>query len=210
MHAIAVRLPASSLWDKDHLNHRWHVKKVTFLAHVMRKLTAHAALQPLIDASSSGLSFVEGDLRRPVLTLSILTSGKKSGSASNHHKYIRLFPCAPPEALSPARLSPEKNCVRTHAEQDMSTSEPTLLPTPHYNQTVLADVLLERVEAQCRLALASSPSMVEGVRLLKIWFRAQGLDGPGTVGGARLVPELIIVRLHTYMHIFYCCPIEPL
>lgn len=157
-----------------------------FLTHVLRQLAAHAPLQRHVDLATSGLSFLDGDLRRPVLSLAIRRPGGNAPLTT-----LRLLPCAPCTALTPARLSPEKNCLRSHVAADDAAAQ---LPTPFYNQSVLADVLLDRLEAQCRVALGAALSLGDGVRLLKLWFRAQGLTGPGSLGGCRLLPELLVVR----------------
>lgn len=226
---VAVVLPRACFKEKDHLNHRYHVKKALFLSHAAGLLRKE--LKGMIDGVSLEVGqlpvpslpairftrrltcvallfasqLLGGDPRRPCLVLQ--PSRAKVPSAAG--LMIRLLPCAEPDTFAPARLAPGRNSLRSHADptaaaapkapssgEDAEAAAKGWLPTPHYNQSVLADLLVtcpgSALALAVQAALGASPRYAEGLILLKCWARAQGLGG--------LVTGSVLAALVAHLH----------
>ena len=132
---------------------RYHAKRALYLAHVAAALKAHPEL------GSLSWECLADDPRRPVLVLHPRQGVSPAGFR------IRLLPAAPPELSPLARLAPDRNSLRAAAAPAPATAAPAaaaaakagkgakgakpakaggaeeqpaqLLPTPHYNTSVL-------------------------------------------------------------------------
>ncbi|GFR51741.1 hypothetical protein Agub_g14187 [Astrephomene gubernaculifera] len=167
---------------KAHLNYRYHARRAVYLMAIARHLR---------DVSYSlfgeqRLEALHGDPTRPVLVL----QPPKAGGYS-----LRILPSIAPATFALPRLAPDRNGVRTHCKAAAgkgaasSSSLPAaeaagnadqeqqqqLLPTPHYNAGILEDMLLPVHAARLKSVLASSPRLLDGLLLLKVWARQHGL-----------------------------------
>lgn len=135
---LALEIPAACLDQKDQLNHRYHAKRALYLAHLVGVLKG----QPRV-AAVSWDSFA-GDPRKPALVLHPEERVSPGGFT------IRLLPALPAEAFPLARLGPDRNNLRSASKEgsgpaakDGSSAgkggqaQQQLLPTPHYNASVL-------------------------------------------------------------------------
>uniref|UniRef100_A0A8C8D3U6 Nucleolar protein 6 n=1 Tax=Oncorhynchus tshawytscha TaxID=74940 RepID=A0A8C8D3U6_ONCTS len=163
---LAVAIPADVLHPKDALNQRYPRKRAIYLAG----LAQHLAASPAIGAMR--YSCLHGNRLRPILLLS--PPGKDSSSF-----ILRLHACPPPGFFKPSRFHPQRNNIRT--DWYTVTSEP---PTPHYNSSVLGD-MLPRAHLQFLTTVSSQcAAFAEGVALLKVWLRQRELDqGVGCFSG---------------------------
>jgi hypothetical protein len=147
---------------------RYHAKRALYLAHVAAALRGHPEL------GSLSWECLANDPRRPVLVLHPRQGVSPAGFR------VRLLPAAPTELSPLARLAPDRNSLRAAAAPAPAAAAPAaaaakagkvakgarpakpakaaaaeeqpaqLLPTPHYNTSVL----------QVRPAVASLPSCV--------------------------------------------------
>uniref|UniRef100_A0A674DQ49 Nucleolar protein 6 n=1 Tax=Salmo trutta TaxID=8032 RepID=A0A674DQ49_SALTR len=166
---LAVAIPADVLHPKDALNQRYPRKRAIYLAG----LAQHLAASPAIGAMR--YSCLHGNRLRPILLLS--PPGKDSSSFT-----LRLHACPPPGFFKPSRFHPQRNNIRTDWYTGLGSShEP---PTPHYNSSVLGD-MLPRAHLQFLTAVSSQcAAFAEGVALLKVWLRQRELDqGVGCFSG---------------------------
>ena len=51
-----------------------------------------------------------------------------------------------------------------------------LPPTPHYNASILRDLVMDSNEQYCVRILEEHKNLREGIMLLKIWLKQRGLD----------------------------------
>ncbi|XP_061762246.1 nucleolar protein 6 [Nerophis ophidion] len=170
---LAVTIPATILHSKDFLNQRYPRKRAIYLAGLAQYLATCS------DIGTMSYSCLRGDHLRPILLLS--PPGKDSSAFT-----VRLHACLPPGFFKPSRFRPQMNNIRTgwYTGVNNTKSEINEPPTPHYNSSVLGDLLprahlqfLSVVSAQC----AAFP---EGVALLKVWLRQRELDqGAGCFNG---------------------------
>jgi hypothetical protein len=52
----------------------------------------------------------------------------------------------------------------------------SLSPTPHYNSSILQDLIVDANEEYCATILERHPNLKDGILLLKVWLRQRGLD----------------------------------
>lgn len=138
---------------------------------------------------------LHGDPRRPAL---LLRPAKAEGVV------IRLLPTISPSTFALPRLAPDRNGVRAHARpapapaaaaaadphadghggggEPMAAAvdpEQLLLPTPYYNACIVEDAAPALHAARLAQALGASPRLADGLCLLKMWARRQGLMAAG-------------------------------
>lgn len=168
---LVVIMPSDILQEKDALNQRYPRKRALYLAGLAQHLTASSEVGTL------SYSCLHGNRLRPVLLLS--PPGKDSSSFS-----VRIHACPPPGFFKPSRFHPQRNNIRTEWYTGIQSPEIIEPPTPHYNSTLLGD-LLPRAHFQFLSAIQSQcPAFADAVALLKVWLRQRHLDkGPGCFNG---------------------------
>ncbi|XP_058491620.1 nucleolar protein 6 [Solea solea] len=168
---LAVTIPADVLHPKDVLNQRYPRKRALYLAGLAQYLTSCNDIGPM------RYSCLHGNRLRPVL---LLTPPDSSSFT------VRLHACPPPGFFKPNRFHPQRNNIRTEWYTGLQNfqSESSEPPTPHYNSSILGD-LLPRAHLQFLSAIRSQCSAFpEGVALLKVWLRQRELDqGTGCFNG---------------------------
>lgn len=169
---LAVTIPANVLHPKDIMNQRYPRKRALYLAGLAEHLSVSS------DIGTMRYSCLHGNRLRPTL---LLCPPDKDSSFT-----IRLHACPPPGYFKPSRFHPQRNNIRTEWYTGLQTSqtggnEP---PTPHYNSSLLGDLLL-RAHLQFLSAVSSQcPAFAGGVALLKVWLRQRELDqGAGCFNG---------------------------
>uniref|UniRef100_A0A673CSP1 Nucleolar protein 6 n=1 Tax=Sphaeramia orbicularis TaxID=375764 RepID=A0A673CSP1_9TELE len=170
---LAVTIPADILHPKDALNQRYARKRALYLAGLAEHLISSS------DIGTMHYSCLHGNRLRPVLLLR--PPGKESSNFT-----VRVHACPPPGFFKPSRFHPQRNNIRTEWYTGLQTSqsESTEPPTPHYNSSILGD-LLPRAHLQFLSAVSSQcPAFTDGVALLKVWLRQRELDqGTGCFNG---------------------------
>ncbi|XP_034397578.1 nucleolar protein 6 [Cyclopterus lumpus] len=170
---LAVTIPADVLHPKDVLNQRYPRKRALYLAGLAQCFASSSEI------GSMRYSCLHGNRLRPILLLT--PPGKDSSSFT-----LRIHVCPPPGFFKPSRFNPQRNNIRTEwysglQNPQCESGEP---PTPHYNSSVLGD-LLPRAHLQFLSAVSSQCSaFADGVALLKVWLRQRELDqGTGCFNG---------------------------
>ncbi|XP_059910266.1 nucleolar protein 6 [Gadus macrocephalus] len=170
---LAVTIPAEVLQTKDDMNQRYPRKRALYLAGLAQHLSSSAEI------GSMRYSCLHGNRLRPLLLLT--PSGKESSNFT-----VRLHACLPPGYFKPSRFHPQRNNIRTKWYTGLDSSDPEgpEPPTPHYNSSVLGD-MLPRAHLQFLSAVSSQcPAFAEGVALIKVWLRQRELDqGAGCFNG---------------------------
>ncbi|MEW5301334.1 MAG: hypothetical protein WDW38_009543 [Sanguina aurantia] len=232
---VAIEMPDDCLFQKAHLNHRYHARRAMYLAAVSDHLTStslpshtpapvqskpsskrsssKAAAETPTPAAAAGmfsdqaLTNIGDDPRRPALLLhpclpsaqrssktSTPTSPPTTPSLSPATFSLRLLPTASPSAIATAKLGPERNSIRSvsrpipptaAAPLSASGTQPPapaetekLLPTPHYNASILQDLLMVSHAQALRSAFAKFPRLQDTVLLLKVWAHQHHLSQP--------------------------------
>ncbi|XP_065188804.1 nucleolar protein 6-like isoform X1 [Sycon ciliatum] len=162
---LAVQIPADSLDDGDHLNHRYVHKRAAYLCYLAHHLTRCSAV--------SRVEFICLHSRlMPVLAVTL--TGKPGQRFS-----LRVHPVVNDAAFKPTRLGPARNCIRRKkffksvSADSEGAEEPA---TPYYNSLLLRDMAPVRHLAMLHTAFQQCPAMPDAMRLLKVWLRQRSLD----------------------------------
>ncbi|XP_062984381.1 nucleolar protein 6 [Elgaria multicarinata webbii] len=170
---VVLVMPKEIFQDKDHLNQRYHRKRALYLAHV-----AHHLAQKKLFASVK-FAYMNGNHLKPVVLLQ--PQGKDAKVVT-----VRLLACPAQGVFKPSRLHPSKNNVRTawFLEKDAPVAGAAEPPTPHYNNSILWDLVMESNLLFLSGAANAFQGMRDGVCLLKVWLRQRQLDqGLGCFNG---------------------------
>ncbi|XP_064421100.1 nucleolar protein 6 isoform X2 [Latimeria chalumnae] len=162
---VMVTMPAAVLQEKDYLNQRYHRKRALYLTHLAHHLSKEQVF------GSVKFAYMNSNHLKPVLLLK--PQGKDEKLVT-----VRLHVCAPPGFFKPGRFHPSKNNVRTawFLEQDSSQEGTVEPPTPHYNNSVLCDLVMEPHLRFLFNAATDFPGMKHGIILLKVWLHQRNLD----------------------------------
>nr|XP_061811481.1 nucleolar protein 6-like [Nerophis lumbriciformis] len=182
---LAATIPADILHPKDFLNQRYPRKRAFYLAGLAQCLTESS------DIGEISYSCLHGNRLRPVLVLS--PPGKDSPAL-----LVRIHACPPPGFFKPSRFHPRMNNIRTcwYTEVNNLQSEIIEPPTPHYNSSLLGD-MLPRAHLQFLTAIsAQCAAFPDGVSLLKVWLRQRELD-QGTGGFNGFLASMLLAYLLT-------------
>ncbi|XP_034025956.1 nucleolar protein 6 [Thalassophryne amazonica] len=184
---LAVTMPSVVLHPKDFLNQRYPRKRALYLAGLAQHLASSS------DIGTMRYSCLHGNRLRPVL---LLTPPEKDTSSFT----LRIHACPVPGFFKPSRFHPQRNNIRIewYADLQKHESDNSEPPTPHYNSSLLGD-LLPRAHLQFLSAVSSQCSaFADGVALLKVWLRQRELDqGTGCFNGF-LASMLLAYLLSTH------------
>jgi U3 small nucleolar RNA-associated protein 22 len=160
---VAVQMPRACFLAKDYLNHKYSDKRALYLAVMLRTLRASPMFASAqLDCASPA---------RPILTV----------PASADTPHLRIIPHVGEDGLAKAKLLPSRNNNRAGAAEGAS------LPTPRYNNRVLADVLMLRVAKDTEATVTSNPVLAKAMVLAKVWLMQRHLHkSPGGVSPFQL------------------------
>ncbi|XP_067887760.1 nucleolar protein 6 [Heterodontus francisci] len=170
---VAVTMPAEILQAKDNLNQRYLRKRALYLAHI----AYHLSKNKLFGCVKFG--YFNSNHLKPILYLS--PQGKDEKLVT-----VRLHPCAPASFFKLSRFHPSRNNIRVSwfLQQESAqggTDEP---PTPHYNNTILIDLVMEQHLHFLFNAAVDFPGMKDGIGILKVWLHQRELNkGYGCFNG---------------------------
>uniref|UniRef100_A0A8C4U8K9 Nucleolar protein 6 n=1 Tax=Falco tinnunculus TaxID=100819 RepID=A0A8C4U8K9_FALTI len=190
---VAVTMPREIFQDKDNLNQRYHRKRALYLAHIAQ----HFSKEKLF--GSVKFAYMNSNHLKPILLLR--PQGKDEKMVT-----VRLLACPAPGLFKPSRFYPSKNNVRTAWFMEQSTPKegrPSSVnrkfpPTPHYNNSILCDMVLVSHLHFLSSATTDFPGMKDGLALLKVWLNQRQLSkGLGCFSGflvSMLVAYLLMKR----------------
>ncbi|XP_061875058.1 nucleolar protein 6 isoform X3 [Colius striatus] len=184
---VAVTMPREIFQDKDNLNQRYHRKRALYLAHISH----HFSKEKLF--GSVKFAYMNSNHLKPILLLR--PQGKDEKTVT-----VRLHACPAPGLFKPSRFYPNKNNVRTawFMEQSTPTEGASEPPTPHYNNSILCDTVLQSHLHFLSSAATDFPGMKDGLALLKVWLNQRQLSkGLGCFNGflvSMLVAYLVMKR----------------
>ncbi|KAF2765586.1 pre-rRNA processing protein Utp22 [Teratosphaeria nubilosa] len=168
---MMVQMPSSLFQEKDYLNHRYFYKRAYYLACV-------AATVRKAHASDYDLQFedLHGDPLKPVLVVTPALRQSEGGAEKSAPRWrILIIPCVASDVFPQERLSPGKNCVRPAGDEEAQ-------PTPFYNATLRADMLLPSYLKLIHSAATSCDAFKDACLLGNTWLRQRGL-GPSIFAG---------------------------
>ena len=156
---FAFDMPRDALREKDHLDARFHAKRLAFLAAIKRAY------------ERKGWS-VEwcahlGDALRPCLVVHTSTD------SNAHTTIVRIFVVPPDGAIPPNRLTPEAgNCRSRERGQQMGPRA----SSPHYNASLAFDVAMKQRAADAAESVVGE-NAADALVLLQRWASRRGHAG---------------------------------
>uniref|UniRef100_A0A8C4U9H9 Nucleolar protein 6 n=1 Tax=Falco tinnunculus TaxID=100819 RepID=A0A8C4U9H9_FALTI len=182
---VAVTMPREIFQDKDNLNQRYHRKRALYLAHIAQ----HFSKEKLF--GSVKFAYMNSNHLKPILLLR--PQGKDEKMVT-----VRLLACPAPGLFKPSRFYPSKNNVRTAWFMEQNCTQYLEPPTPHYNNSILCDMVLVSHLHFLSSATTDFPGMKDGLALLKVWLNQRQLSkGLGCFSGflvSMLVAYLLMKR----------------
>jgi hypothetical protein len=159
---VAFEVPRKFLLEKDYLDGRYHVRRLVYLAEVVRQLRdrvpdLEATWVPSNSFTRSENPLLHAALQKPVV---VLSSPKVSGR-------IRLLPALTPDKFPKLMQRPELYCFR--AFQDLPQENERIALNTHYVNSIRSDW---SIWADFDLLVATTKRYAivsDCVRLLKLW-----------------------------------------
>ena len=182
---VAVEIPKSCLQPRDCLNFRYHFKRASYLACIASSLKSWEY--------TDSVSFIsENDPYMPIILL------KVKGRVGKKYS-IKLLTKIPDDIFKFSQLSPLRNNVRSGWFNDLETKtdEGKEFPTPHYNSSILSDMLHESHLQVIYTAMNECPGMKEAICLFKLWLKQRSFKGVSSFSsfiGAMLMCYLLSIQ----------------
>ncbi|KAG0487178.1 hypothetical protein HPP92_009273 [Vanilla planifolia] len=148
---LLIRMPKKCFHEKDYLNHIYHAKRCLYLFVIYKSLKS----VPL--ARKIQWSTFQNEARKPVLHLY-----PDIEVANLSEFFIRIIPTAT-TLFDATRLNMTRNNVRSFKQGN------TLPPTPHYNSTILEDILLEENAKFVKDTFHGWKALGDALILVKVW-----------------------------------------
>ncbi|KAG8131313.1 hypothetical protein E2320_017935 [Naja naja] len=170
---VAVIMPKDVFQEKDNLNQRYHRKRALYLVHLAQHLAETNRF------GSVAFAYQNGNHLKPIVLLQ--PQGKDAKTVR-----VRLHACPAPGVFRPLRLHPSKNNIRTawFTEKDSPETGVAEPPTPHYNNSILWDLVMETNLLYLSEVASAFRGFQGGVALLKVWLRQRELhQGLGCFNG---------------------------
>lgn len=152
---VSISMPVLYFKKEDYLNGIYHQKRAIYLCFIGNKLRK----EPNFIKEVKFALFMN-DPQKPILEI------KPRGKLSKITILIHLTTHENTFKLN--RFVPWTNNVRGESSE--------LLPTPHYNTSILRDLTAKKNEDFLKKSLNSHQSVLDGIKLLKIWLQQRGLD----------------------------------
>jgi U3 small nucleolar RNA-associated protein 22 len=190
---IAVQIPDECISTNDHMNYRYHDKRILYLAVLARELQASAAggddgASPLLLPAAQGGVRVRGfggsacGSAKPILEIRFAKRFKCSALA------VRIIPTISHDAIPRAKLDVARCNVRRRAnngggEASGAAAVEEAAASPHYTNSIAEDACARDHLAHIHAAGENCEAFASAALLLKVWARQQELDGASGVSG---------------------------
>ncbi|KAK6624363.1 hypothetical protein RUM44_011222 [Polyplax serrata] len=166
---VLVEVPESFFQKEDFLNCRYHRKRALYLCELVHSLQAYPNLV-------ENFSFVNEEIDNLKPKLEIIPFGK-----FKKHISVVLHVCPERGSFKLNRFLPSKSNVRKRWLLKEPDNEKEMWPTPFYNSTVAADLIIHDNILFLKETLLMHNNIKDGILLLKIWLHQRELDN--SVGG---------------------------
>ncbi|XP_051895991.1 nucleolar protein 6 [Pristis pectinata] len=156
---VAVTMPEEILQTKDNFNQRYLRKRALYLVHIAHHLSKNKLF------GSVKFGYFNSNHLKPVLYLS--PQGKDEKLVT-----VRIHPCAPASFFRLTRFHPNRNNIRASwfLEQEPAQGGDDEPPTPHYNNSILLDLVMEQHLNFLFNIATDFPGMKDGIGILKVWL----------------------------------------
>lgn len=164
---MVVQMPRSMFEEKDYLNYRYFYKRAFYLAYVASMLQADQS-----EYYSYKFELLHNDALKPIIAIVPKPDPEDASEHAPVSKWrINLIPCVAQDQFPMAKLKMDRNCVR-----NASRGEGEQLPTPFYNSSLRADMLMIAYLKQLHDAKKSCEAFVDACLLGSTWLRQRGFE----------------------------------
>lgn len=168
---LMVQMPSTLFQKKDYMEYRYFYKRAYYLACIASAIKkAHSSTY------SMQYEDFHGDSLKPIL---VVTSHEKSSEGINIKAprwQINVLPCIGEDVFEKEKLSPDRCCIRQQGEEAAQ-------PTPFYNSSLRADMLLPSYLKLLHTSARTSDAFRDASILGSIWLRQRGFSSKLTEGG---------------------------
>ena len=163
---VAVEIPKECFDEKDYLNHRYHSKRLLYLSHILTSLKKKGVCKKFGIAEIKWAKACK-DMRKPTLI----------GTFEDHNLQFEISTCIPVDTFPLAKLSPDRNNIRSVKDCSKAGSDGTasLLPTPMYNGGIVEDMLSLVEVDELKTVSTRFEKMGDVTTLLMAWAHQNGL-----------------------------------
>ncbi|KAF2723477.1 Nrap protein [Polychaeton citri CBS 116435] len=169
---MLVQMPSQILQEKDFMNYRYFYKRAYYLACLAEGLkTSKVTSQYRVQ-----YELLHGDQLKPVISVSPKSDEQNKDAKPARRWKIFIVPAVAPDAFPADKLLPGRNCVRSQSEDAQD-------PTPFYNASLRADMLLAPYLKLLHGAATSCAAYRDACLLGSMWLRQRDLDSSITKGG---------------------------
>jgi U3 small nucleolar RNA-associated protein 22 len=177
---MTVTMPSSIFQEKDYLNYRYFYKRAYYLACIANGLQSTRG-----EEFSIRFNYLHNDQLRPTIVVMPVKAKETSGSEEECKAkwQINIIPCVASDVFSREKLRPDSSCIRTSAVTNGDNANHKSPPTPFYNSSLRADML---VPSYLKLLHAASKRCAEwkdACLLGRTWLRQRGFGAAITNGG---------------------------
>lgn len=166
---VAVEMPKDFFQTADYLNFTYHYKKALYMSYVL--VAARKSKQ--IDVSEAQFSFLEDDPLQPVVVLPLTKETSKVNIK------VQLFFSMEAGVYKLNRFIPERNNIRavtiSPELSDELQSALNNVPTFHYNNSILRDLVLQQNHTFISTLVGKSGPVSDALILIKYWLRRRKL-----------------------------------
>uniref|UniRef100_A0A1B6D0E1 Nucleolar protein 6 n=1 Tax=Clastoptera arizonana TaxID=38151 RepID=A0A1B6D0E1_9HEMI len=161
---VFVTMPRQCLSKTDRFNGLYHFKRAMYLAYLTKLLDGNELLD-----NDKGLEYCNkfGDPLKSVLLIHPMGRLRRVGV------FLHVIP--EEGSFKLINLSPDKNNVKT--SWWIENTEPAVeTPTPHYNNSILEDMVVSKNETLRSEILEGNQNLKDAITLLRVWLRQRQLD----------------------------------
>lgn len=164
---VAIEMPKEFFQTADYLNQVYHYKKALYLSYLMMKLDKVTGKLGIKERS---FGLMHNSPLNVVGQLLIELDGWKG------EVRVRVHLCFEENTYKLVRFIPSRNNVRPNTFfEDSSDEDLSQTATPHYNQSILKDLVLRQNTTFVQTQLANS-NVSDAIILLKMWLKRRNLD----------------------------------
>jgi len=168
---LMVQMPSHLFQKKDYMQYRYFYKRAYYLACI-----ASAIKEAHSRAWSMQYEDFHGDSLKPILVVTPQKISSDGVTTETPKWQINILPCIGEDVFAKEKLSLEKCCIRQQAAEAAK-------PTPFYNSSLRADMLLPSYLKLLHTSARSSNAFTDTSILGSLWLRQRGFSSNLTDGG---------------------------
>jgi U3 small nucleolar RNA-associated protein 22 len=170
---MIVTMPDGLFEEKDFLNYRYFYKRAYYLAYIANAIkAAHKQNYQL------RFTLFRDDKLKPILVVAPQEPSSADQPPASKWQ-INIIPCVSQDQFAREKLGLQKNCIRGA----VASSEATTAPTPFYNSSLRADMLVTSMLKLVHTAKKNCEDFTDTCLLGATWLRQRGFGSSISSGG---------------------------